>query len=72
VPNPTPASITATQRLADVLLDGDLDGYVASRRAAGRSWRLIARDLLADVRIDVTEKTLRSWYPNLAEDREAS
>lgn len=72
VPNPTPASVTATRRLADTLLDGKLDQYVAERRAAGRSWRLITRDLLDDVEVDVTERTLRSWYPELADAEAAS
>ena len=55
-----------TRRLADHLLDGKLDEYVRSRRAEGMAWRLIARDLWADIGVDVTYETLRSWFP---EDR---
>lgn len=74
MPNPTPASVTATRRLADTLLDGRLDAYVQERREAGKSWRLIARDLLNDTGVDVIEKTLMSWYPELrgSDDRAAS
>ena len=65
MPNPTPASVTATRRLLDTLLDGKLDEYVTERREAGRAWRRIALDLLNDVQVDVTDKTLMSWYPHL-------
>lgn len=58
--------MTATQRLADHLLDGQLGEYVLSRRAKGDSWRRIALDLRDDIGIDVTHETLRSWY--MAED----
>lgn len=56
------------KRLADLLLGGKLDEFVRSRRAEGRAWRLIARDLweATDGALDVTHETLRSWYP---EDR---
>jgi hypothetical protein len=74
VPNPTPASVTATRRLADTLLDGGLDDYVRTRRGQGRAWRRIAMDLLADTKVDVSEQTLRSWYPELrgSDDRAVS
>lgn len=54
------------QRLADHLLDGGLDEFVLSRRAQGRAWRFIARDLYeaTDRGIDVTYETLRGWYPD--------
>ena len=57
---------TATQRLADAMLKESLEGYVRSRRAQGRPWRLIARDLWQDTdgEIDVTYETLRTWYPD--------
>ena len=55
---------TTTRRLADVLLDGKLDEYVAERRAAGKSWRRITLDLRDDTAIDITHGTLRSWYPD--------
>ena len=55
---------TPTQRLADVLLPTTLQEFVQERRSAGRSWRLIARDLHTETsgQIDVTAETLRSWY----------
>ena len=68
MPNPTPAGVTATRRLADTLLDGNLDAYVNERWQAGRSWRRIAQDLLHDIQVDITDKTLRSWYPQLRAD----
>jgi len=54
---------TATQRLADILLDQPVESYVAAKRAEGRSWRLIARDIYVatDSQIDVTTQTLRQW-----------
>ena len=56
------------KRLADALLGGKLDEFVGSRRAQGRAWRLIARDLweATNGEIDVTHETIRYWYP---EDR---
>lgn len=72
--NPTPAGVTATRRLADTLLDSvmntSLDAYVAERRGRGMSWRLISRDLLDDIKVDVTERTLTSWYPELRDTAE--
>lgn len=55
---------TPTQRLADLLLPTTLGDFVATRRASGRSWRLIARDLHqeTDGQIDVTAETLRGWF----------
>ena len=55
---------TPTQRLADLLLPTTLGDFIATRRAAGRSWRLIARDLheQTDGQVDVTAETLRSWF----------
>lgn len=74
MPNPTPAGVTATQRLADTLLDGRLYEYVKERRDSGKSWRLISRDLLDDIKVDIHERTLWSWYPDLrgSDEREAS
>lgn len=58
---------TPTQRLAEVLLDVPLERFVADRRAARRSWRLIARDLneATQGQVDVTHETLRLWYGDL-------
>ena len=59
---------TPTAQLADLILGdaGPLEDFVRSRRAEGRAWRLIARDLyeVTGQRIDVTYETLRSWYPD--------
>lgn len=54
---------TPTQQLVDLKLDGTLNDFVALRRGAGRSWRLISRDIYEQTGIDVTNETLRSWYP---------
>lgn len=63
---------TPTAQLADLILgdDGPLEDFVRSRRATNRAWRLIARDLYEATgqRIDVTYETLRSWYPDEADD----
>ena len=54
---------TPTQRLASLILQHPVDEWITDRRDEGRSWRLIARDLLAatDGQIDVTAETLRGW-----------
>jgi len=56
------------QELAGLLLDRPIGEYIAERRAANRSWRLIARDLMNDTdgKIDVTEATLRNWFGEAA------
>lgn len=58
MPEPTPMF-----RLADHLLEGQLRTFITERRAAKRSWRLIARDLYEATggQVDVTHETLRSW-----------
>lgn len=53
---------TPTRRLADTLLEGSLDEFVAARREQGKSWRIISRELYAATKLDVTHETLRSWY----------
>lgn len=59
---------TPTLRLADLLLgdQGPLEEFVRSRRASGRAWRLVARDLYeaTNREVDVTYETLRSWFPD--------
>lgn len=61
---------TPTHRLADALLgeDGPLEAFVRTRRAKGRAWRLIARDLYEATgrEIDVTYESLRAWFPDAA------
>lgn len=61
-----PEVATPTRRLADLLLGGKLDDFVLTRRAEGRAWRLISRDLWeeTDGELDVTYETLRSWFPD--------
>lgn len=57
---------TPTQRLGDLLLGGDgaLEKFVRSRRADGKVWRLIARELYEQHNLDVTHEALRQWYPD--------
>jgi hypothetical protein len=54
--------------LSDHLLrrSGGLETFVQTRRDAGRSWRLIARDLhdATKGRVDVTDQTLANWFPD--------
>lgn len=56
--------LTPSHRLADVLLPTTLAEFITAKRAAGRSWRLIARDLHEDTggQVDVTPETLRNWF----------
>lgn len=67
------ATLSATHRLADILLgdDGPLEEFVRSRRNGSprRAWRLIERDLLdaTDRQIDISFETLRTWFPDDAE-----
>lgn len=57
---------TPTQRLAEVLLGESLEHFVRSRRAEGKPWRIIARDLwrATNGEVDVTYETLRTWFPD--------
>lgn len=61
-------------RLADHLLEEGIAAFVGDRRAAGRSWRLITRDVYeaTDHQVDVTYETLRSWFPESAPAEVAS
>ena len=54
---------TPTQRLASLLLQQPVTDWIADRRDAGTSWRLIARELHTSTQgqIDVTAETLRGW-----------
>lgn len=63
MPVPTP-----TQRLADHILGEPLAARVERDRKAGKSWRVIARDLYVETggQVDVTHETLRTWFPALA------
>ena len=59
---------TPTQRLAGLLLGQPVDRWIAERRKAGRSWRLVARDLYeaTNGQIDVTHETVRTWAEDVA------
>lgn len=54
---------TPRHELADLKLggDGELALFVAERRADGKSWQKIARELWAVTGIDVTPESLRTW-----------
>jgi len=56
-------AITPQQKLARLLLGRPVDQWIQERRAAGRSWRLITRDLYeaTNGQIDVTHETVRAW-----------
>lgn len=57
---------TPTRRLADLLVPGGIDSFVADRRAGGRAWRLISRDIWEATggELDITYETLRAWFPD--------
>lgn len=57
-------TLTPTAELIELKLGEDLTAYVAGRRARGRSWRLIARDIFQATGQDVTHETVRSWFPD--------
>jgi len=57
------ATLTPNQKLAGMILGKPVKHYIADRRAAGRSWRLIARDLYeaTNGQIDITGEAARLW-----------
>jgi hypothetical protein len=62
--HPPPVS----SRLAQLLehrLGENLHDWIARHRVAGVSWRAIAGLLAAEAGVDITETTLRNWYPDL-------
>lgn len=61
--NPNSGSATPTQRLATLLLERDVREFIEEKRAEGRAWRFIARDLYdaTNGQVDVTYETVRSW-----------
>lgn len=61
-----------TRRLLDHLIPEGLDVFVADRRARGRSWRRIEKDIYEATGIEVTYETIRSWYPDSNGDTEAA
>jgi hypothetical protein len=56
------------RQLADALISGGVDQLVAERRAAGDSWREIARAIYdaTDRKVDLTDETIRRWYAEQA------
>lgn len=65
-------SASTKRRLADALLDGHLDEFVAERLAAGKSWRQVSIELRDRIDVDVHEETLKRWYreePQATTDR---
>lgn len=66
---------TYARMLADQLLpDGGLEEFVRTRRAAGKSWRLIEHDLTAATngQATVTSQTLRVWFADQLDSAAAS
>jgi len=59
-------SRTAAAELASLILERPIEEWIAERRAAGRAWRRVERDLLEATggRVDVTHETLRTWAPD--------
>ena len=59
---------TPHQRMASLLLGKPVDVWIRERRATGRSWRLIARDLYEATggQVDVTHEALRRWIERSA------
>lgn len=57
------AKIKPLARLADNLLDGGLAAFIGDRRADGKSWDSIAKELWAATNheIDVTGVTVQKW-----------
>lgn len=60
---------TPLQRLAANSINADLNEWIDERRRAGKSYRLIARELatVTDGIVDVSDETIRLW--DLAEPK---
>lgn len=56
--------LTDKARLANHLIPGGLEAFVTTRRAAGKSWRLIAYDIYeaTDKEVNVTTEALFRWF----------
>lgn len=71
-----PEELTPLQRLASIILDSDLESWIAERRQPEfrRSWRVIANELrrATDGQVSVTGEALRQWFPNLDEHWDGS
>lgn len=55
--------VSATKRLIDARLDGQLEGLVAGLRTGGMGWRRVAEQVTAQSGVDVSYETLRNWFP---------
>ena len=55
-------STSPTRRLADTLLPNGLDAYVTEKRLDGMSWRRISLALRDEIQVDVSERTLQTWF----------
>lgn len=53
----------AIKRLADLLLGKPVEDYILERRRAGKSFRVISRDLYLETNgeVDVSDVSLRLW-----------
>jgi len=62
--------LTPNQKLAGMLLGKPVKDYIQERRDAGRSWRLVARDLYeaTNGQIDITYQAAKNW----AADKDAA
>lgn len=58
---------TPTRRLADKLIEGGVNRFIADRRTNGESWRTISLALrdATDGEIDITPETVRNWGQTL-------
>jgi hypothetical protein len=56
-------TLTPSQQLAGMILGKPVKDWLRDRRATGRSWRLIARDLYeaTNGQIDITHEAARRW-----------
>lgn len=56
-------TLTPNQKLAGMILGKPVKQYIRERRAAGRSWRLVARDLYdaTNGQIDITYQAAKNW-----------
>lgn len=57
--------LTPKRALANHIMDGNLDEFVETRRANGRSWARISLDIRDATEINITAESLRNWYEHL-------
>jgi hypothetical protein len=53
--------MTTARELLDRLLDGELDDYLATKKAGGQTFDQIARALEDEHGVKVSRETLRRW-----------